>query len=244
MGATLEEIGGKLVPETRPALLAFINFAIRHDGGELAWQMWERWERAPAVPGFQISQTFGYLNFLLKRGQLDRARRVWQLSGEDVVFNGGFEEQALNGGMDWVLPNHPEVYYEYDHLTRFEGAASLRIDFAGKSNLNYSGLRQNLILPAGRHELSFVVRSENITSDQGLYFELRSSEMLAKSEEISGTQAWRRLTQEFEVDRPTAASLVLRRRPSEKFDNILGGRVWIDKVEIKKQSHGFHGLNP
>ncbi len=156
-------------------------------------------------------------------------------AGRGVVFNGGFESRALLGGLDWVLPNHAEVYYEEDYRTRFQGLVSLRIDFSGTSNLNYRGLRQNLILPAGELQLDFVAMSENITSDQGIYFEIRSypgNQLLARSDAVRGDQSWRRISTAFRTDRPMAASLALRRDPSKKFDNLLGGSLWLDEIQV------------
>jgi len=114
--------------------------------------------------------------------------------------------------------------------------APLRIDFAGESNLNYRGLQQKLLLPAGRFQLSFCVMSEEINSDQGVLMELRSypdNKLLASSEPVLGNRSWSRIKQEFEAEQPVAAYVQLRRYPSEMFNNILSGRLWIDEVSIE-----------
>ncbi|MEJ2080735.1 MAG: tetratricopeptide repeat protein [Acidobacteriota bacterium] len=92
--------------------------------------------------------------------------------GADCVFNGGFEAEPLGGGFGWVLPRDSRIYYERDYRERFEGMASLRIEFGGESNPDYTGPHQMLILPAGRLRLEFTARSEGITSDQGISVEL------------------------------------------------------------------------
>jgi len=255
-GVSIEDIGGQLVPSRRPELLTFLYLVLGQPAeeaesiGRLAWETWLRWEEAPAAKTTHIGGLFRYVDYLLRGGELEKARRVWEAglrvagyglqveggeAGPPIVFNGGFERAALNGGMDWVLPRHPEVYYEFDHQTRFQGLTSLRIDFSGNSNLNYHGPRQLLILPAGRHRLEFVARSENITSDQGICLELHSypqGALLAKSDPVLGTRSWGRMIREFTAESPTAAYLVLRRYPSQKFNNILSGRLWLDDVQI------------
>ena len=265
-GATVEQIGAGLVPQRRPDLMAYLYFVLDRLPAEperafrLAWNTWLRWEQAPRVGAFHIGSLDRFMTFLLRHGEYEKARQVWNSGlqdalgpassedygtngghagpapGTEAVYNGGFEAEALNGGFDWTLPAHPEVYYEYDHQTRYQGLTSLRIDFAGKSNLNYSGPRQVLLLPAGKLQLRFIARSENVTSDQGVCFELRSfagNTLLARSAPILGNSPWQLRTAEFEVERPTAAVLTLRRYPSEKFNNLLGGRLWLDAVEIR-----------
>ena len=211
MGVSIEEIAEKLVPPQRPQLLDFLYFVLSQTDFEperaahLAWGSWERWQQAPAEESFRIRNLFRFIDYLLRQNELERAREVWgvglwvagevekqevarqesEVGGREVVFNGGFESGALNGGLDWVLPNHAEVYYEEDYRTRFQGLVSLRIDFSGASNLHYRGLRQNLILPGGELQLEFVARSEDITS------RIRGSTW--RLDRILGISCWRDL---------------------------------------------------
>jgi tetratricopeptide (TPR) repeat protein len=270
-GVPLPEIGERLLPPKRTALISFLNLVIKQPESDpesaerLAWQTWQRWERAPAESQFQVRGVFRYLDYLLRSGELEKARRVWEVGcairdskleirdwkseeqAGEVVFNGGVEREALNGGLDWVIPENPEVHYAYDQQTRFQGNTSLRIDFAGRSNLDYRGLRQSVILPAGRLQLSFAAKSENITSDQGVCFEVRSypdNSLLARSDPILGARPWSRMTVEFKTDRPCAAQLALRRYRSEKVDCLLGGRLWIDDVKILNSRFEIRGSQP
>jgi tetratricopeptide (TPR) repeat protein len=250
MGASVEEIGEKLVPPNRPELLAFLNFILKRLDSEperaeaLSWQTWNRWMEAPAVRPFRVNGLFGYIRWLIRHSQFDEAREVWRTGlreaelGEhdrSIVFNGGFETEVLGGGFDWVIPKHEEVYYEFDRATRFKGGISLRIDFSGQSNLAFSGPWQTIILPAGNFELSYVIKSEEITSDQGIYMDLRSVEdlqVLAQSKKVKGTREWSKIICKFQTNRPKVVELTIKRDKSEKFDNLLGGSVRIDEVKI------------
>jgi len=264
IGASVENIGAHLVPARRPDLLTFLYFVLQQleaeprRAGRLAWETWQKWVSAPAVEPFQIGSLFSYIQYLIRTGELEKAGQVWRAglaaaglrqtddgaeAADDpaagFVFNSGFETPALNGGLDWVLPNHPEVCYEYDHEIRVQGGESLRIDFAGKSNLDFHGPRETVLLPAGRLQLSFVIRTENITSDQGICLEVRSwvgNALLARSEAARGTRPWTRMTQEFTLNRPGAAYIVVRRYPSGKPADTLSGKVWLDEVDVKQNS--------
>ena len=107
--------------------------------------------------------------------------------------------------------------------------------FLGSRILIIGVWRQTLILPAGQLELEYVVRSEEITTDQGIYLEIKSypeNRLLARSDMIRGTHSWRKLSLSFQTDRPMAAHLTLLRSPSRKFDNLLGGSLWLDEIKI------------
>jgi tetratricopeptide (TPR) repeat protein len=251
MGVSVEEIGEKLVPGNRIELLAYLNFSLgqlEDDPGRadaLVWRTWTRWVEAPAQGYFSVNGIFPYIGRLVQQGRFDRAREVWRTGlheaglaepGPAVVYNGGFETEALGGGFDWVMPKQEEVYCEYDRKTRFQGGASLRIDFAGESNPAFLGPRQTLILPVGTFRLSFVARSEGITSDQGIYLSLRSLDdlrPLARSEPLRGTREWAKIQCPFQTQRPVAAELAVMRDASEKFGSDLAGKVWIDDVKIE-----------
>jgi hypothetical protein len=256
LGVPVDEVGEKMVPPHRPDLLAYLNIVLSQFAAEpekavpMAWKTWQRWEQAPASENFNISSTFGYISFLINHAELEKAKRVWEVglreagledapgSGAELVFNGGFEKKVLGGGLDWVLANYPGVYYEYDHETRYEGAAALRLNFAGQSNLDFRGPRQTLILPAGNFQLAFVSKSEGITSDQGICLEVYSmpdNKLLVKSQPILGTNDWGRKSCEFVVTEPTAAYLIVHRHPSDKFENTLEGKIWLDSIQIHGQ---------
>ena len=249
-GTTVEEIGEKLVPGNRSGLLFYLYFVLTQLQDEpakadtLSWQTWKRWTEAPAVGSFRLNSLFRYIQRLVRQGELDKALEVWRTglreaglgeSGASIVFNGGFETEPLGGGFGWVMPKIEGVYYEYDRANHFRGGATLQISFAGESNPAFRGPRQTVILPAGTYELAYVIKSDGITSDQGIYITLRSiadGGLLVESEKVKGTREWERMKYKFKTEVPIAAEIEVVRDKSRKFDNLLKGKVWIDEVEI------------
>ena len=257
MGATVEEIGEKLVPGNRSGLLFYLYFVLTQLEDEperadaLAWRTWNRWTEAPAVGSFRVNSLFQYIRRLVRQNEHDKALQVWRTGlreaglgepGTSIVSNGGFEIESLGGGFDWVMPKYEGVHYEYDRATHFQGSATLQIRFAGESNPAFRGPRQTVILPAATYELTYVIKSEGITSDQGIYITIRSiadRRLLVESEKVQGTQEWSRMKYRFRTEVPIAAELEVVRDKSKKLDNLLGGKVWLDEIEIK----AVEGLN-
>jgi tetratricopeptide (TPR) repeat protein len=257
LGLTEEEIAEKLVPLRQADLLNFLDFTLDRLQSQperavsIGRRLWEKLEKTPQREFVKIPSAYRYLDFLLKQNYLDDARRTWftalRLASRDlqeddeeskIVFNGGFERESVNGGLDWVFVEDPAVEFTYDREERFRGLVSLRMDFSGKANPDFSGLQQTVILPAGRLTLSFAAKCKDITSDQGISLEvhsLRDNSLLARSTNVFGSQPWSRFSVDFEVPRATAASIVVRRYPSQKFDGSLGGSLWLDEVEIFKK---------
>jgi hypothetical protein len=102
---------------------------------------------------------------------LDLAQSTWPQPSESVcdyqsrnlLFNGGFKADPLPGPVDWRLRSEPRLF----ETTR--GSGALRIQFHGKSNVNYDHLSQTAILPRPRrYRLSVRIKTDNLTINEGL----------------------------------------------------------------------------
>lgn len=213
------------VPETKDADMTAMRYFILRESDAGAALAWERLGKFQTTP----PERMAYVNYLIGRDQSARAYQVF-LAGEDDpgFFNGGIESDLLNGGFDWRFPSRGPVSVRRDTLRAEDGRASLRIEFNGEENLSFSGVWHWLSVESGRpYELSFAMRSEEISTDQGIYVEVDGQ----TSEAAVRTTPWRTYTIPF-----TASSdlvrVSVRRDPSRKFDNLLGGRVWLDAFEL------------
>jgi len=114
----------------------------------------------------------------------------------------------------------------------------LKFDFKGTENINFNGFQQLVIVePEVEYEFSFKARSEEISTEQGLYFEVAAGSVLLQTEQILGTTPLTEYSSRFKV--PSDQSLVavrLRRRPSRRIDNKLRGTLWLETVKLEKVS--------
>lgn len=213
------------VPETKDASLTALRYFILRENDTGAALAWERLSEFGSEP----SERMAYVNYLIGKQQSAPAYEVFLAGDEDPgFFNGGLEAELLNGGFDWRFPTRGPVGVRRDTLRAEEGRASLRIEFNGEENLDFAGLWHWLLLEPGRsYELSFSMRSEEISSDQGIYVEVEGQ----TSETVAGTTPWRSYTIRFTASSDLVRVRV-RRNPSRKFDNLLGGRIWLDAFEL------------
>jgi tetratricopeptide (TPR) repeat protein len=85
LGVTLEDISKELVPQRRQDLLQFLSFVLgyRMDEPErvrdLSWETWQRWEQASPDASFNIRNLFGFIDYLIREGELGKARYVWEV---------------------------------------------------------------------------------------------------------------------------------------------------------------------
>ncbi len=189
-----------------------------------------------------------YLDLLLRHGRHEQALRAWVAwlgprAGEyperNLIYNGGFESQLTGSPLDWRIQPLAGAEAVRDSSRAAEGRTCLRLSFAGTVNPNYSHVTQLVYLPAGRFRLTARIRSEQLTTDQGLF--LRISEaapggrQLAETEQVMGTTDWRTLETTFAHSQSGLAAVQICRRPSRKFDSKIRGVVWVDAVRLERQ---------
>ena len=158
-------------------------------------------------------------------------------SGDNRITHGGFEASPGGLPLDWVITANPHAQALRDDSCAWEGAWSLRIGFDGQENLEYRHAAQQAIVSPGRWRLAARIRTQGITSDQGIglrIFDARSaSRWQTWSGNVTGDSAWTLVEESVVVPPETRlVQIEIVRRPSRKLDNRLGGVAWIDAVSL------------
>ncbi len=155
----------------------------------------------------------------------------------NLLFNAGFERAPSGSPLDWRI--RPLEGFEVARVSKrgSEGSTVLRIDFNRAGNPHYRHVSQQAVVLGGRLRFSAAVRSDGITSDQGIGFQIVDAEAPHRfdvsTESVRGTTNWTTIKAEFDPPRDTELLEVrVVRRPSLKFDNRLSGTVWIDNVSL------------
>jgi hypothetical protein len=176
---------------------------------------------------------------------MKEARREWikyratEDESSGLVSNGGFEEDIFNGGFGWRLRRIEGVDIKTDNRVFFRGKRSLRVEFDGRHNLDFSHVFQITPLePRTRYILSANIMTEKITTTNGIFMQfygINDCKFSRKTEVLTGTNAWKELTIELSTPPDCDAGAVrFRREKSEKFNNLIGGSAWIDGVRLEK----------
>jgi tetratricopeptide (TPR) repeat protein len=148
-GANSKLILEETVPDSPDILFPYISYLIDTQRMDEAEQAWSRLlERGPR---FEVREAFPYLDALIQHRRVDHLRAAWgavaerfpgqvpgQSSDSDLVTNGSFEQEILNGGLDWRITPVEGVVVSADNQAFFNGVRSLRIEFDGRHNVKYS----------------------------------------------------------------------------------------------------------
>ena len=239
----------EMLPPQASVFFDYLNFAMEAGNVLAAEQAWLRLLQLK-LP-FDLRQAFPYLDALIQHREPDRLTDAWAALAErfpeqigplvtksNLVANGSFERDLLNGGMDWrVVPDEGAVA-GLDFHGAFEGSRALRIEFTGKRNLDYGHVFQYVaVQPNTRYRFSGAMRVSGITTDSGPRFQVFDAfniqDLFLSTENAVGTSDWSTQQLEFKTKANTRLLMVRIARPrSEKLDNQISGTVWIDQVSL------------
>lgn len=237
------------VPPEAPFLFDYLNYQAKTAQVAGAKKVWERLLELQ-LP-FDPPMAFFYLDTLIQKRETQQVADAWSALGKrfpdrvgslnkapNLVANGGFESDILNGGLDWRVVPVEGASVSLDLQEAFEGQRSVRIDFDGTRNLDYGHLFQYvLVRPNTEYRFSGYVRADGVTTDSGPRFQVfdpydAGKEFFA-TQNVTGTAAWAEQRLEFKTAADTHLLLIrIARPPSGKFDNKIAGTVWIDGVRL------------
>ena len=210
------------------------------------------WDHLTALQQpFKASRGFAYLDLLLRAGRAERASVVWQqmaevdpavkshlAGGGELINNGDFDEDPLQGGFDWRFMTTDAVRVSLDNAMARTGLRALRLDFAGPGSaaLSLPCVQFVAVEPNTHYHFSGFIRSRDLLTTSGPRFavsDAQSGAILYQSSDILGTDGWREESGDFTTG-PDARLLMvgLIRQPSEP---RIEGTLWIDDLSLKKQ---------
>lgn len=214
---------------------------------QAALRVWDR--LAADGPPISLKIASPLVDLLIASQQGDDARAVWtqalalsgnatnQPGGSSLLFDGGFEHDSANDGLDWHLDATPGVTYAYDAAHPHSGSRALSVTFDGSQNLNYHGVWQLVpVRPGTSYHFSAALRTAGITTDKGLSIAISfpgSGQPAVGFEPLTGDHEWLTEKADFTTGPNTRmAAISLNRDPSQKFDNKLAGTIWLDDVSL------------
>ncbi|MFZ0333504.1 MAG: hypothetical protein WAN10_16525 [Candidatus Acidiferrales bacterium] len=214
----------------------------------------ETWEEIAALAKFKpidIHDVFPFLQYLIYSDQAKEAERVWRealpaarwpepRATGSQIWNGGFEEPIVNGGLGWRFEQAPGAYVSTDSGVYHSGEKSLRVDFTGGVNLDFYNVHQIApVEPSTHYVFQYFMRTQSISTDSGMRFEildLNDYEVSLMTPDLTGTNAWSPERTDVTTGRNTHfLDIRLRRLPSRLFDNKLSGTVWVDDVSLSQE---------
>ena len=243
----------EMLPPEASVFFDYLNFEMEAGDVTAAEQVWLRLLQLK-LP-FDLRQTFPYLDALIQHREPDRLAAAWFALAErfptqigplvndsNLVENGSFERDILDGGLDWRVVRVDGAVVGIDFEGAFEGSRTLRIEFSGKGNLDYGHVFQYVaVQPNTRYQFSGAIRVKGITTDSGPRFQVFDAfdmgKLFLSTENTVGTSGWSSVQFEFKTKADTRLLVVRVARPaSEKLDNQISGTVWIDRVSLTPEN--------
>jgi hypothetical protein len=242
----------EMLPPQAPVFFEYLNFRIEKDDIAGAEEVWARILQLN-LP-FDFRNAFPYFDALIQYREPRQLTETWsalaerfpaqirpRASGSDLVTNGGFEFDILNGGFDWRVTPTEGAVVSLDSVGAFEGARALRITFDGSRNIDYGHVIQYVPAEANtRYRFSSHIRVQGITTVSGPRLQVcdayNMGHLFAATGNLVGTSGWSEQHAEFTTSADTRLLLVrVIRSVSNKLDNRIGGAVWIDDVRLNAE---------
>jgi tetratricopeptide (TPR) repeat protein len=246
-----DQLAEDVLPREAGAYLKALDFFAQEQNVDAGLRIWNH--LVELHQPFALESLFPFFQEMIRENRSVDAERVWyealDVCGEpydktrsQLLFNGGFENDILNGGLDWRLSPAVGMAVEYDTSVHHGGTRSLRMDFNGGVNLNLTEPEQFVpVEPDTLYLFHAYLRTDSITTESGIHFEIFDANnhdaLSAKTDELTGTHLWTAVQAEVHTGPQTKfLEVMLRRAPSRMFESKLGGTVWIDDVTLDRAS--------
>jgi hypothetical protein len=243
MNLPIERVLAQAIPVGSSAASAFLSFWMGSNSLPQAATVWD-WLPTHAPADDILAGE--YVSFLIRnKSELEAAeswrtftaREMPEYRQTNFVYDGGFERTPKPSPLDWNLHSTKDVLVTRVQSTAHDGDWSLRLLFQGLQNIEFHQVVQDVVLSPGRWELRAFLRTDQITTDQGVALHLFDAHDAARLdlrlEAFTGTHEWTPVTGSFRVGAGTKiVRLELMRQASKKFENKITGSAWLDSVEI------------
>ena len=195
---------------------------------------------------FPPKLAFPYFRLLIAKQEVSAAKTAWQQlaqvdeeiqpylpSGENLIVNGGFEENLLNGGFDWWYESNPHAALAIDTDQFYGGTRSLSVTFDGR-NAPDAGIAQFIpVKPDTDYEFSAESRTQDIDSASGPRFAIAdayTNSSYVLTDDLLGTNPWHKQQARFRTGSSTnLLFLKVIRQPAAP---LIRGNLWIDDVRL------------
>ncbi len=195
---------------------------------------------------FSTKLAFPYFRLLIAKQEVAAAQTAWQqLAGvnpslqaylpshENLIVNGGFEENLLNGGFDWWYQSNAHAALAIDTSEFYDGTRSLSVTFDGLNPADAGILQFVVVKPNTGYEFSAQSRTEDIESASGPRFAIVDAYNDAPyvlTDDLLGTNPWRVQHARFQTGPNT--NLVLLKIVRQPGVPLIRGKLWIDDLRL------------
>jgi tetratricopeptide (TPR) repeat protein len=232
-----------VVPARSPAYIAFLTLLMTRQETAATAKVWTALMATSQT--FELRYVYEYLQYLLNHKDVDQARLVWQQAAprfglssylptrNNLIVNGDFSLDVLNGGFDWQYQKQSSVTLTLDPSDFHGGRRSLLITFDGPG-VTDAGIRQFIaVQPGTLYQFSAYYKNGELEGAGGPHFTLQdvyTQTVLYDSDELKEAGFWKSATGEFTTGADCRLLVLHVRRLPE--GSPIRGKLWVDDFRL------------
>jgi len=235
------------VPARTDTLIAFVSLLSRNNDIDGAIKAWDR--LAQLHQNFERRYLYDFVNYLIAARRPEAAMAAWEESvdtlaltdylpsDDNLVVNGDFSLDVLNGGFDWTYVNRTGVRMAIDPGDFRKGRGSLSLTFEGPG-ISDAGIQQLIPVRGGTtYDFSAYYKSADFEGAGGPEIVVRDAytgAQLYTSDPLRDADFWKETHAKVPV--PKATSLLVLTVDRVPAGSPIRGKLWLDDFELAPES--------
>jgi hypothetical protein len=239
----VDELLRDVVPARSTAYIAFLQLLMSKQETAATAKVWSAMMATPDP--FERRYVYAYIQYLFDHKDVDEARLAWQQAAprfgissylptrNNLIVNGDFNLDVLNGGFDWQYQRQSSVALVLDPSDFHSGHRSLSIAFDGPG-VNDAGIRQFIaVQPGTTYDFSAYYKNGELEGAGAPHITIQDAytqAVLYDSDELKEAGFWKSVTGEFTTaDDCKLLVLHVRRLPA---GSPIRGKIWLDDFRL------------
>ena len=235
-----------VVPPRADAYMAFLSLLMGQQETTGTAKVWNALMNVHQP--FELRNAFEYFRYLILHKDVDQALLVWQqtanrfgllsylTSSSNLIVNGNFGLDVLNGGFDWQYQKQSGVALTLDPSDFHSGQRSLMISFDGPG-INDAGLFQFIpVQPQTTYNFSAYYKNAEMEGAGGPHFTIQdaySQAVYFESDELKEAGFWKSVNGEFTTSADCKLVILhIRRLPA---GSPIRGKLWVDDFHLARK---------
>ena len=236
-----------VVPHRTDSLIAFLSLLQSKQETESAIKVWN--QLVQVHQKFETRYLFDYVRYLVQARRPDAAAAAWEQAAsvlnlpaylptaDNLIVNGGFSLDVLNGGFDWTYQTQPGVSLLLDASDFRVGQRSLSITFEGPG-ISDAGIRQWIpVRGATAYDFTAYYKSSAYEGAGGPQIVLRdfyTGEPVFTSDPLNDADFWKALHSRFTT--PASTTLLVLKIERIPAGSPIRGKLWLDDFQLSPES--------
>ena len=236
-----------VVPHRTDTLIAFLSLLQGKQETESAIKVWN--QLVQVHQKFETRYLFDYLRYLVQARRPEAAAAAWEQASsvlglpaylqtpDNLIVNGDFSLDVLNGGFDWTYQTQPGVRLQLDPSDFRQGQRSLSITFEGPG-ISDAGIRQWIpVRGATAYDFTAYYKSsafEGAGGPQIVLRDLYTGEPVFTSDPLNDADFWKAVHSRFTT--PASTALLVLKIERIPPGSPMRGEIWLDDFQLSPES--------